>query len=67
MAPKQTIASAKAKELQTTETPLVRRLKNIKNAKVQEGSWKKLSLEEISTQNGPFNSISNYMSLCVSQ
>ena len=42
MAPKQTRASAKAKELHTAETPLVRRLKNIKNAKVKEGSWKKL-------------------------
>ena len=42
MAPKQTRASAKAKELQTAETPIVRRLKNIKNAKVQEGSWEKL-------------------------
>ena len=45
MAPKQTRASAKAKELQTAETPLVWRLKNIKNAKVQEGSWKKLWAE----------------------
>ena len=45
MAPKQTRASAKAKELQTTETPLVRRLKNIKNAKVQEGSWKNMWTE----------------------
>ena len=45
MAPKQTRAVAKAKELQTTETPLVRRLKNIKNAKVQEGSWEKLWAE----------------------
>ena len=45
MAPKQTRALAKAKELQTTETPLVRRLKNIKNAMVQEGSWKKLWTE----------------------
>ena len=45
MAPKQTRASAKTKELQTMETPLVRRLKNIKNAKVQEGSWEKLWTE----------------------
>ena len=45
MAPKQTRAAAKAKELQTAETPLVRRLKNIKNAKVQEGSWAKLWAE----------------------
>ena len=42
MAPKQARALAKAKELQTAETPLVRRLKNIKNAKVHEGSWQKL-------------------------
>ena len=42
MAPKQTRASAKTKELQTAETPLVRRLENIKNAKMQEGSWTKL-------------------------
>ena len=45
MAPKQSRASAKAKELQTAETPLVRRLKNIKNAKVEEGSWQKLWAE----------------------
>ena len=45
MAPQQTRASDKAKELQTTETPLVRILKNIKNAKVQEGSWQKLWTE----------------------
>ena len=43
MAPKQT--RALAKELQTAETPLVWRLKNIQNAKVQEGSWKKLWAE----------------------
>ena len=42
MAPKQNRALAKTKELQTVETPLVRRLKNIKNAKVQEGSWAKI-------------------------
>ena len=45
MAPKQTRATAKAKELQTAETPLLRRLKNIKNAKVQESSWTKLWAE----------------------
>ena len=45
MEPKQTRASAKAKELQTAETPLVRRLKNIKNSKVHEGSWKKIWTE----------------------
>ena len=45
MAPKQTRASSKAKELQTAETPLVHRLKNIKNAKVHEGSWQKLWTE----------------------
>ena len=45
IAPKQIKALAKAKELQIVETPLVRRLKNIKNAKVQEGSWKKLWAE----------------------
>ena len=42
MAPKQTRASTKAKEIQATDTILVCRLKNIKNAKVQEGSWQKL-------------------------
>ena len=36
MAPKQTRAPAKSKELKTAETPLIRRLRNIKNAKVQE-------------------------------
>ena len=41
MAPKQTRAIAKTKELKTTETPLMRRLGNIKNAKVQETSWAK--------------------------
>ena len=45
MAPKQTRAAAKAKELQTAETPLVRRLKNIKNSKVHESSWTKLWAE----------------------
>ena len=42
MAPKQTRAVAsKTKELQSAETPLMRRLRNIKNAKVQETSWEK--------------------------
>ena len=42
MAPKQTRATAaKTKELQFAETPLMRRLRNIKNAKVQETSWSK--------------------------
>ena len=41
MAPKQTRATVKTKELQTAETPLMRRLRNIKNAKVQETSWAK--------------------------
>ena len=41
MAPKQTRAATKTKELETTETPLLRRLRNIKNAKVQETSWAK--------------------------
>ena len=41
MAPKQTKAAEKTKELQTAETLLIRRLKNIKNAKVQETSWEK--------------------------
>ena len=45
MAPKQTRAIAKAKELQTAETPLMRRLKKIKNSKVQEGSWAKIWAE----------------------
>ena len=35
MAPKQTRALTKAKELQAADTPLVRILKNIKNGKVQ--------------------------------
>ena len=38
MAPKQTRAAAKTKELQTAKTPLMRWLRNIKNAKVQETS-----------------------------
>ena len=41
MALKQTRAVAKTKELQTAETPLMRRLRNIKNAEVQETSWVK--------------------------
>ena len=41
MAPKQTRAVAKTKELQTTETPLLRRLRNINNSKVKETSWVK--------------------------
>ena len=41
MAPKQTKAAAKTKELQIVETPLMRRLRNIKNPKVQETSWEK--------------------------
>ena len=41
MAPKQTRAATKTKELETDETPLLRRLINIKNAKVQETSWEK--------------------------
>ena len=45
MAPKQTRALTKAKEIQAADTPLVRRLKNIKNAKVQEGPWQKLWAE----------------------
>ena len=42
MAPKQTRAAAKAKEPHTVYTPLMRRFKFIKNAKVQESSWVKL-------------------------
>ena len=39
IAPKQTrAAAAKTKERQSAETPLMRRLRNIKNAKVQETS-----------------------------
>ena len=41
MAPKQTRATTKTKALQTTETPLLRRLRNIKNTKVQDTSWAK--------------------------
>ena len=42
MAPKITRAVAKAKELQAKDTPFLNRLKNIKNAKVQEGPFQKL-------------------------
>ena len=43
MAPKQTRATAaKTKELESGETPLVRRLRNIKNTKVQETTWEKI-------------------------
>ena len=42
MALKLTRAAAKAKELQAEETPLLNRLKNIKNAKVQEGPFQKI-------------------------
>ena len=45
MDPKLTQASTKAKELQAEDTPLVRKLKNIKNAKVQEGQWQKIWTE----------------------
>ena len=42
MAPKKTrFVAAKTKELQSVETPLMRILRNIKNAKVQETSWVK--------------------------
>ena len=42
MAPKLTRAAAKAKELQAEDTPLLNRLKNIKNVKVQEDPFQKL-------------------------
>ena len=46
MAPKKTRSvTAKTKELQSIETPLMRRLRNIKNAKVQETSWAKTCAE----------------------
>ena len=45
MAPKQTREATKAKELQAEDTPLICRLKHIKNAKVQEGQWQKLWTE----------------------
>ena len=42
MAPKKARdTTVKTKELQSAETPLMRRLRNIKNAKVQETSWEK--------------------------
>ena len=46
MAPKQTRAmKAKIKELESAVSPLVKQLKNIKNMKVQEGSWAKHWIE----------------------
>ena len=42
MAPKLTRAVTKEKELQAKDTPLLNRLKNIKNTKVQEGPFQKL-------------------------
>ena len=45
MAPKLNRAAAKVRELQAEDTPLVRHLKNIKNAKVQDGQWQKLWTE----------------------
>ena len=45
MAPKQTRAATKTKELQSAKTPLMRRLRNIKNVKVQETSWAKTWVE----------------------
>ena len=45
MARKQTRAATKTKELQSAETPLMRRLRNIKNTKVQETSWAKTWVE----------------------
>ena len=45
MAPKQTRATAKTKELQSVETQLMRRLRNINNDKVQETSWEKTWVE----------------------
>ena len=45
MAPRQTRAATKAKELQAEDIPLIRRLKHIKNAKVQEGQGQKLWAE----------------------
>ena len=51
MAPKQTrAAAAKTKELQSVETPLMRRLRNIKNAKVHETLGEKLGQK---SKNGP--------------
>ena len=45
MAPKLTRVATKTRELQAEDTPLVHRLKNIKNAKVQDGQWQKLWIE----------------------
>ena len=45
MAPKLTRATTKEKELQAEDTPLISHLKNIKNAKVQEGPFQKLWTE----------------------
>ena len=45
MAAKLTKATTKEKELQVEDTPLISRLKNIKNAKVQEGPFQKLWTE----------------------
>ena len=42
MAPKLTRDAAKEKELQAEDTPLLNRLKNIKNVKVQEDPFQKL-------------------------
>ena len=43
MAPNQTrAAAAKTKELESVETPLIRRVRNIKNTKVHETSWEKI-------------------------
>ena len=45
MAPKLTRAAAKAQEIQARDTPLVQRMKHIKNAKIQEGPFQKLWAE----------------------
>ena len=46
MAPKQTrAATSKTKDLESVETPLVRRLRNIKNTKVEKTSWQKNEAE----------------------
>ena len=46
MAPKRTrAASTKTQELESVETQLVKILRNIKNAKVQETSWEKYWVE----------------------
>ena len=46
MAPKQARSAASiTKELESTETPRVRRLRNIKSAKVQETSWENIWAE----------------------